>query len=164
MLPTLSRIVRGIDPDAAIRKVETGASLLSAQTARARALATTLGILAGTVLLLAALGVFALLATLVRGRTHEIGVRIALGASDRNIRSLVVTHALRMGLAGAAIGLVLAVAATRVLRAQLYQVSATDPVTMGAVVLVLIGTVLLAAYLPARRAMRVDPLEALRSE
>ena len=164
MLPVLTRIVRAIDPDAGIRKVETGAALLSAQTARARALATTLGILAVTVLLLAALGVFALLATLVRGRTHEIGVRIALGASDRNIRSLVVTHALRMGLAGAAIGLVLAVAATRVLRAQLYQVSATDPLTMGVVVLVLIGAVLLAAYLPARRATRVDPLEALRSE
>lgn len=164
ILPTLSRIVRRIDPDAAIRKVETGATLLSAQTARARALATTLGILAGTVLLLAALGVFALLATLVRGRTHEIGVRMALGASDKNIRSLVVAHALRTGVVGVAIGLLLALAGTRMLRAQLYHVSATDPITLGAAVVVLIGILLLAAYLPARRAARVDPLVALRSE
>ena len=162
MLPVLTRIVRGIDPDAGIRKVETGASLLSAQTARARALATTLGILAGTVLLLATLGVFALLATLVRGRTHEIGVRMSLGASHRNIRSLVVMHALRLGVVGAVIGLVLALAGTRVLRAQLYQVSATDPLTIGAVLVVLLGAVVLAAYLPARRAMRVDPLVSRR--
>ncbi|MGH7648722.1 MAG: ADOP family duplicated permease [Gemmatimonadaceae bacterium] len=164
MLPALTRIVRSIDPDAGIRKVETGAALLSAQTARSRALATTLGILAGTVLLLAALGVFALLATLVRGRTHEIGVRMALGASDKNIRSLIIAHAVRMGGAGAGIGLLLALAGTRVLRAQLYQVSATDPLTMGAVVVVLLAAVLVAAYLPARRAVRVDPLVALRSE
>ena len=164
MLPAITRIVRGIDPDAGIRKVETGAMLLSAQTARARALAITLGILAGTVLLLAALGVFALLATLVRGRTHEIGIRMALGASGKNIRSLVLGHALRMGLVGLAFGLALAWAGTRVLRAQLYRVSATDPFTLGGVVVVLVGVVLLAAYLPARRAARVDPLEALRSE
>ncbi len=164
ILPALTRIVRGIDPDAGIRKVETGATLLSAQTARARALAITLGILAGTVLLLAALGVFALLATLVRGRTHEIGVRMALGASDKNIRALVVGHALRMGVVGLAIGLLLAWAGTRVLRAQLYRVSATDPITLGAVVVVLVGVVLVAAYLPARRAAHVDPLVALRSE
>lgn len=164
MLPVLARIVRGIDPDAGIRKVETGASLLAAQTARARALAITLGVLAGTVLLLAALGVFALLATLVRGRTHEIGVRMALGASEKNIRSLVVAHALRMGGVGLAIGLLLAWAGTRVLRAQLYRVSATDPITLGAAIVVLIGVLLVAAYLPARRAARVDPLVALRSE
>ncbi|HEY3460415.1 MAG TPA: FtsX-like permease family protein, partial [Casimicrobiaceae bacterium] len=164
MLPALTRIVRDIDPDAGIRKVETGAALLSAQTARARALATTLGVLAATVLLLAALGVFALLAALVRGRTHEIGVRMALGASDRNIRWLVAAHAVRMGALGAGIGLALALAGTRVLRAQLYQVTATDPLTMAAVVLVLIAAVLVAAYLPARRATRVDPMIALRAE
>lgn len=164
LLPMVTRIVRGIDPDAGIRKVETGASLLSGQMARARALALTLGILAGTVLLLATLGVFALLATLVRGRTHEIGVRMALGASEKNIRSLVVMHALRMGAVGAVIGLMLALAGTRVLRAQLYKVSATDPLTMSAVLILFIGAVLLAAYLPTRRAVHVDPLVALRSE
>jgi len=164
MLPALTRIVRAVDPDAGVRKVETGAALLSAQTARARALATTLGVLAATVLLLAALGVFALLAALVRGRTHEIGVRMALGASDQNIRWLVAAHAVRMGAVGAGIGLALALAGTRVLRAQLYQVTATDPLTMAAVILVLIAAVLLAAYLPARRATRVDPMIALRAE
>ena len=164
MLPVVSRVVRAIDPDAGIRKVETGAALLAAQTARARALATTLGMLAGTVVVLAALGVFALLATLVRGRAHEIGVRMALGASEKNILSLVVAHALRMGLAGVAIGLLLALAATRVLRAQLYHLSATDPFTLAIAAALLTGAVVLAAYFPARRAMRVDPLEALRSE
>ncbi len=164
LLPTIRHVLRDIDPDAAVRKVETGAALLSAQTARARTLATTLGILAGVVLMLASLGVFALLATLVRSRTHEIGVRMALGASERSIKSLVVGQAMRMGLLGTAIGLTLALAGTRLLRAQLYHVSAGDPLTMAGVVILLIASIFVAAYLPARRAMRTDPLTALRSE
>jgi putative ABC transport system permease protein len=100
----------------------------------------------------------------VARRTREIGVRMALGAQRRDVLRLVVGHGLALTLAGAGLGLAVAVAVTRLLANQLYRVSATDPVTFAGVTLGLICVALVACYLPARRATKVDPLKALRHE
>jgi ABC-type antimicrobial peptide transport system permease subunit len=115
-------------------------------------------------LLLAALGLFSVMAYAVVQRRREIGIRMALGAQPSDIRSLVVSQALGMGLAGLGVGLAGALAVTRVLGRLLFNVSATDPVTFTGVCGLLLAVVLVAAYLPARRATRVEPMIALRAE
>ena len=97
-------------------------------------------------------------------RTAEIGVRIALGASPRDVRMMVLQQGLRVTIAGIMVGLVAAWASTRVMESLLFQVSANDPVTFVSVAIVLIGVSLLATYLPARRAARIEPSHALRDE
>jgi putative ABC transport system permease protein len=97
-------------------------------------------------------------------RRREIGIRLALGAQPRDVRALVVVQALRMGAARLAIGLVGALLVTRILESLLFGVSASDPLTFAAVSAALVTVLLLAAYLPARRATRVDPMLALRTE
>ena len=97
-------------------------------------------------------------------RTHEIGVRLALGAQLSDVLKLVLSHGLKLTIIGAAIGLVGAYLATRAITSVLYGVSATDPLTFGLVSVLLIGVALIACYVPARRATKVEPLIALRSE
>lgn len=100
----------------------------------------------------------------VSGRTREIGVRMALGAQPRDVLGLVMRDGIIVTVAGVALGLVLASAATRVLGSQLYGIETTDAVTFAAVSLLLASVALLASYIPARRAMKVDPMVALRYE
>ena len=100
----------------------------------------------------------------VAQRTHEIGIRIALGAEQKDILKLIVGQGLVLIAIGVGLGLAMALAATRVLKSLLFGVSATDPLTFTVVLVVLIAVALLACYLPARRATKVDPLEALRYE
>jgi ABC-type antimicrobial peptide transport system permease subunit len=121
-----------------------------------------LSLFAGLALLLACIGVYAVMSYAVRLRTREIGVRMALGARPRNICGLIVAAGARLIVAGTVLGLAGAFAITKLLSSLLYGVTATDPVTFIAVVLML-GTVALGAcYVPARRAMYVDPINALR--
>jgi ABC-type antimicrobial peptide transport system permease subunit len=115
-------------------------------------------------LLLAGFGLFSVMAYSVAQRRREIGIRMALGAQASDVRALVVTQAVRLGVAGLLVGLVGAIAATRVLDSLLFGVTATDPLTFTAVCATLFTVLLLAAYLPARRATRVDPMIALRTE
>jgi len=109
-------------------------------------------------------GLYGVMAYSVTQRSHELGIRIAVGASPRDILRLVVGQGIRMTLLGAAIGLVVSLAVTRALSSLLFGVSVTDPLTFVAVPVVLAFVAILACYLPARRAMRVDPIIALRYE
>jgi putative ABC transport system permease protein len=114
--------------------------------------------------MLAAVGLYGVMAYSVTQRSHELGIRIAVGASPRDILRLVLGQGVRMTLLGAAIGLVASLAVTRALSSLLFGVSTTDPVTFIVVPVVLAFVAILACYLPARRAMRVDPIIALRYE
>jgi ABC-type antimicrobial peptide transport system permease subunit len=114
--------------------------------------------------LLASVGLYGVLAYSVAQRTREIGVRMALGASEGNVRSMVLRQVALMTIIGGVIGLATAVAAGRGARSLLYEIRTHDPLVMGAAVLVLTAVALAAGYLPARRASQVDPMQALRYE
>ena len=118
----------------------------------------------GLAIVLASVGVYGVLAYSVSQRTHELGVRLALGASPAALRRMILGHGLRLAGIGIALGLVGALAITRVIGTLLYDVTPTDPVSFGLVTGTLVAVAALASYLPARKATRVDPLTSLRAE
>ena len=122
------------------------------------------GVFAGVALLLAAVGIYGLMAYLVVQRTHEIGIRIALGARSSDVLRLVMNHGVKLAAIGIVIGLAAALALTRWIKSWLYGVSATDPVTFSTSSIALLGVALGACLAPARRALKIDPAVALRSE
>jgi len=138
--------------------------VLATAVAPARWSTTLLGVFAGVALVIAVLGVFGVLSFVVTQRARELGIRIALGAAPAQVRRLVVARGVALVLAGVALGIVGAVALTRFMGALLFGVTPTDPATYVAVAVILVGAALLASYLPARRATRVDPILALRAE
>ena len=144
--------------------VETMEHVMLESTAQENFDMLLLGIFAASALLLAAVGIFGVTSNAVQQRTHEIGIRVALGAQSRDVLTLVVLQGMNGALAGVAVGLAGALALTRFLSSLLYGVRPTDALTFGVVPLILTAVALLAAYIPARRATKVDPMVALRYE
>jgi putative ABC transport system permease protein len=122
------------------------------------------GLFAVTALMLAGLGIYGVISYLVSERTHEIGIRMALGAQRANIMRMVLRQGLGLAVAGTAIGLICALIVSHLMAGLLYGVNPTDPLTFASVAVLLIGVAVLACYIPARRAIRVDPMMALRHE
>jgi putative ABC transport system permease protein len=138
--------------------------LVTESVARPRFRTMLFAIFGSLALVLAAIGIFGVIAYTVTQRTHEIGVRIALGAQAGDVLKLVMRQGLALALAGIAAGLAGAFVLTRLMRTLLFEVSATDPVTFVSIPLLLVAVALLACWIPARRATKVDPLYALRRE
>jgi len=153
-----------LDREQTITSVFTFDDVMSEAVARPRLLTVLLGLFGALGLLLGSLGIYGVLAYLVSQRQREIGVRIALGAQSRDVLRLVVGRGLVLAVAGVVIGIVGAFALTRFMQGVLYGVGATDPLTFVAVALGLLGVAILASWLPARRAARVDPAVAIRYE
>ncbi|HEU6451673.1 MAG TPA: ABC transporter permease [Gemmatimonadaceae bacterium] len=168
LIPALKRAVLGVEP--AIPIAGGGADFQVMDEASARGLgaqrlnASLLGVFALSALLLAAIGIYGLMAYAVTQRTREMGIRMALGARPRDVLSLVVRQGMTLAGLGIALGIVGALAATQLLASMLYGVAPTDPVTFTGVAALLAAVALLACWLPARRAARVDPNVALRAE
>jgi len=155
------RMASGGLPVAHIRSME---QVRGESTARTDFNMTLLMIFAGVALLLAAIGIYGLMAYSVQQRTQEIGIRIALGASAHDVRKMIVRQGMALALAGVFIGRAAALGLTRLMASLLYGVTARDPIAMTSVALLLIGVALAATYIPARRASRVDPVVSLRYE
>jgi predicted permease len=153
-----------VDPNIPLTSVRVFEDYISRSLARPRFNALLLSIFAGTALLLTAIGIYGVMAYSVAQRTNEIGIRIALGAAQSSIFRLIVGQAMVLVAISVGIGLIGAVAATRLLNTLLFGVGAWDPLTFGAIVLLMAAVAFFAAWLPARRAARVDPIIALRSE
>ena len=155
--------LKAVDPDLPLSNVRTIEEVAARSVATRRSSMLLLGVFSGLALVLAAAGIYAVMSQLVALRTSEIGVRMTLGAQPASVMRLVLREGLLQAIAGLAIGLVAGVLVMRAFRSVLFQVSPSDPVTLVAVGLVLLVTATLACIVPARRAMRVDPVQALRS-
>ncbi len=156
--------VRAIEPNEPVNQVVTMDERLSNSVAARRFQMLLLGVFAGIALVIATVGIYGVISYAVSQRTHEIGVRMALGAQAGDVLRMVIWRGLRLTLVGVALGLAAALALTRVMKNLLFEVSPTDPTTFAMIALLLVSVALIASYLPARRATKVDPLQALRHE
>jgi predicted permease len=160
----LRQQVQLINPELPVFGAQMLNDMVTASLSERRFSLEMVGLFALTALLLAGLGIYGVISYIVSERTHEIGIRLALGAQSRNILRMVLRQGLVLALSGAAVGLVCALIVSHLMAGLLYGVRPTDPVTFTGVALLLIGVALLACYIPARRAIRVDPLVALRHD
>jgi putative ABC transport system permease protein len=164
----LASAVRGeiaaVNKDQAVFNIRTMAEIVSQSVAPRRFSMMLLTVFAVVALVLASIGIYGMMSYAVAQRTREIGVRMALGAQSGNVLRLVMGQGMKLALAGVTVGLVASVALTRTIKNLLFGVSATDPATFAAIALLLVLVALLACWIPARRAARVDPMIALRHE
>ncbi|MDQ6828142.1 MAG: ABC transporter permease [Gemmatimonadota bacterium] len=164
VMPAVRETMRSLDPSLALYNVQAMRDAVRGSTARTAFTMLLLGIASAIALILGAVGIYGVVSYMVSLRTREIGIRMALGAQTGEVGRMVAREGIALAVIGAVVGLVAAIAVTRSLRALLYDVSPTDPLTLGSVALVLIIVAALASWLPARRAAKVDPLHALRAE
>lgn len=163
-LQDVQRAIWAVNPDLPVADVRTLTEIYRASMARTSFAAVMLMIAAGTALLLGVVGIYGVISYSISQRTREIGIRMALGASQTSVRRMFVRHGLTLTLIGIACGATAAVPLTRLMATLLYGTSPIDPLTYGAVAAMLVCAAMLAAYLPARRATSIEPLEALRVE
>jgi macrolide transport system ATP-binding/permease protein len=163
-LAAMQQEMRSLDPTLPLYEVKTLMEHMKIPLFPARIAAGALGSFGLLALVLAAVGIYGVMSYVVAGRTREIGLRMALGAQQGNVRGLILRQGMTLALIGSAIGLAIAFAATRLLKSILYGVSASDPMTFVGVSFLLGTIALLACWIPARRASRVDPMIALRAE
>jgi putative ABC transport system permease protein len=160
----IRRQAQTIEPNEPVNQVVTMDERLSNSVAIRRFQMLLLGVFASIALVIAAVGIYGVISYAVSQRTHEIGIRMALGAQPSDVLQMVIWRGMSLALIGVAIGLAAALALTRVMKNLLFNVSATDPATFAVIVLLLVGVAFIASYIPARRATKLDPLIALRSE
>jgi putative ABC transport system permease protein len=163
-VPAVSEIIRGVDPNTGIDAIVPIDRLVASSVARPRFYAVLLGVFAAVAGLLAAIGVYGVLAYAVTQRTKEIGIRMALGAQRLQILALALRRGLVLTIAGVTLGLAAAAASARVLETMLFGVTPLDPATFAAVAVVFTLVAFAASYLPARRATAVEPTIALARE
>jgi putative ABC transport system permease protein len=164
MVKSVREAIRTVEPDQPITEIGTMHDAIGDSVAAPRVLTMLVGMFGAVALLLAAIGVYGVVAYVVGQRTNEIGIRIALGAKSADIVRWTLQTGLRPAMVGLVVGGVGALLLSRLLGAQLYSVSPTDPVVYGGVAIVLVVVAVLASGVPARRAARVDPAVALRSD
>jgi putative ABC transport system permease protein len=164
LVNSVATSVRAIDPELPLADVRTMEEVVDATLARPRTVSVLLAVFALMALVLAGVGVYGVMAYAVSQRTQEIGVRMALGATSESVFRLVLGQALRLVMLGVVVGLIAAAALTRVLETLLYETEPLDPSTFAVTALLLTIVATLASYVPARRGMRVAPMEALRAE
>jgi putative ABC transport system permease protein len=164
LIPAIRDEVWAIDKDQPVTDIKTMDQYVADSVSPRRLNALLLGVFASLALVLASVGIYGVMAYSVTQRVHEIGIRMALGAQKTDVLRLVIGQGLTLTLIGMAIGSLAAVALTRAMKSMLFGVSATDPLTYAAVAVLVAGVALLACWLPARRAAKVDPMVALRCE
>jgi predicted permease len=164
MLSATKSTLRSLDPDLPMYHARTMEQQVNESLAQRRFSMMLLGVFAVVALALATIGIYGVMAYLVNQGTRELGIRIALGASQRNILGLVVRQGMVLAISGVTIGLAAAFLLTRLMRSLLFGIEATDPITFAGISLLLAAIALLACYVPAQRAARIDPLISLRCE
>jgi putative ABC transport system permease protein len=164
LMAAIRQEVWAVDRDQPVASVDTMRQLVANAVAGARFNTLLLGVFAIVAMILSAVGIYGIMAYSVIQRTHEIGIRMALGAQARDILRMVVGQGMALALVGVALGLFASFALTRVMSSLLYGVTATDPLTFVGVSLALAAVAFVACYIPARRATKVDPMVALRYE
>jgi putative ABC transport system permease protein len=164
LVPQIKAAIKGVDPDLPMAGVNLMDDLIEGSTGPRRFSMVLLAIFSSLAGALAAIGLYGVMSFTVTQRSRELGVRLALGAGTTDVLRLVLNQGMRLAVVGVGIGLTAALILSRVLRSMLFNVSATDPLTFVSIPLLLMGVTLLATWLPARRATRVDPVVVLRDE
>lgn len=164
LLPEVRKIVAGLDPEVPVQGARTMEDNISSVHSYERFSTLLLGAFAALALGLAVVGIYGVFSYVVAARTREFGIRLALGAQRQDVLGIVIREGFKVTLAGVAIGIAGALVLTRFLSSMLYGVKPTDPLTLAGVSLLLTGVALVACYVPARRATKVDPMVALRHE
>jgi len=164
MIPAIRRALDSVDPELALADARTLASVLDGASSQMAFTMALVAIAGGITLLLGLVGIYGVTSYIVSQRTGEIGVRLALGADPRAVAAMILTQGGRVVIAGAVVGLATAAAGSRVIESVLYGVRPRDPSVFATATLLLVGVALLACWIPARRASRLSPVEALRQE
>jgi putative ABC transport system permease protein len=156
--------VRAVDPNQPVSSLQTMTQVIDWSISDSRLLAMVMAVFAALALLLAAAGIYSVMAYVIALRTQEIGIRVALGASRADVLRLALSHGMSLALGGLLAGLGVAFGVSQLFASMLFSIRPADPFTFGTVAALLFAVAFLACYIPARRAMRVDPMVALRYE